>query len=347
MDKRPVILTGDRPTGRLHLGHYLGSVQNRVALQENADCYFIIADLHTLTTKPGKEDILALRRHTKEIVLDYLAAGIDPQKASIYLQSACPAVGQLNLIFTMLVSLNRVQHLPSIKDMAQNALMEEQSLPFGLYGYPILQAADILMVQATHVPVGSDNVPHIEITRDIARRFNQLYGHFFPLPEPIISDAPSLIGTDGKGKMSKSANNAIYLSDSPEVVSKKVRAMFTDPNRIHANVPGRVENNPVFEYHKYFNSDKEQVQSLQERYRAGTVGDVEVKVALAKALNAFLEPMRVRRAHFESQPGLVESILVEGTNRVRHHSDIVAKKALAQMGLSGFWSALQRKAHRG
>ncbi len=190
-------------------------------------------------------------------------------------------------------------------------------MPFGLLGYPVLQAADILLPRANLVPVGKDNESHIEVTREIARRFNGLYGEVFPIPDVLIGDVPSLIGTDGQAKMSKSLGNAIFLSDDEKAVNQKVRGMFTDPNRIRADIPGRVEGNPVFIYHDAFNPDVDEVNDLKERYLKGTVGDVEVKKKLAKAINAFLEPMRERRAQYEAQPSLVEDMLVAGTERAR------------------------------
>ncbi len=257
------ILTGDRPTGKLHLGHYIGSLLNRVKLQEEYECYFIIADLHSLTTKPSKEDILQIRENIRDMVLDYLACGIDPVKSTIYLQSAVPAVYEMNLIFEMLISLNRLTGLPSLKEMARNAHLDAESIPFGLIGYPVLQTADILMPKAHLVPVGKDNEAHVELARDIARRFNQYYGEVFPMPEVLLSHVPTLIGTDAKGKMSKSAGNAIYLSDDAKTVEKKVASMYTDPNRISADVPGTVEGNPVFIYHEVFNDHKDEVEDLK------------------------------------------------------------------------------------
>lgn len=344
MSEKKRILTGDRPTGLLHLGHYVGSVRNRVALQGRYDCAFIIADLHLLTTKPQKEAIAEIRKNVRELMLDYLACGIDPKQSIIYLQSACPAVYEMNLIFEMLVSLNRLKGLPSIKEMARNAHIDEESIPFGLVGYPILQSADILMPRAHLVPVGKDNEAHVELTRDIARRFNQLYGEVFPLPEPLLSDVPTLIGTDGKGKMSKSAGNAIFLSDSPKVVAKKVRGMFTDPNRVRADTPGTVEGNPVFIYHDVFNPDKDEVEELKSRYRAGTVGDVEVKDRLTDALNAFLDPIRERRAAFDEEKGLVERVLYEGTLKMQELSNATLKEMRSAMGLHGCWNKISRVA---
>ncbi|MFW5951163.1 MAG: tryptophan--tRNA ligase [Gemmatimonadota bacterium] len=304
------VLTGDRPTGRLHLGHWVGSIQNRVRLQREMTCYFIIADLHTLTTRPEKEHIAAVPEMIREMVLDYLALGIDPEISTIFVQSAIPETAELNLVFEMLVTLPRLERLPTIKDMAQAAELEV--LPFGLVGYPVLQAADILLPRAHVVPVGKDNLSHVEITREIARRFNHLYGDVFPEPEPMIAGDTVLPGIDGQNKMSKSLGNAILLSDDEKTVDRQVMRMFTDPNRVRADVPGRVEGNPVFIYHDLFNPDTGEVEDLKARYRTGTVGDVEVKKKLARALNDFLDPVRERRAEFAARQGLVEEILAEG-----------------------------------
>lgn len=338
------ILTGDRPTGRLHLGHYVGSLKSRIALQDQYDVFLIIADLHMLTTKPQKEDILKIREYVHEMVLDQIACGIDPNKSTFYLQSACPAVYEMNLIFEMLVSLNRLTGMPSLKDMARNAHMDPESIPFGLIGYPVLQSADILMPRAHVVPVGKDNEAHIELTRDIARRFNQYYGEVFPMPEVLLSDVPTLIGTDGQGKMSKSANNCIYLSDDAKTVEKKVRGMFTDPNRISADVPGRVEGNPVFIYHDVFNPDKAEVDNFKKLYREGKVGDVEVKERLAYAINAFLDPIRERRKEFANDKGLIEQIIYEGTQKMIEISNATVKEMRSAMGLLGNWNKISRMA---
>jgi tryptophanyl-tRNA synthetase len=342
MTEKKRILTGDRPTGRLHLGHYIGSIKNRVLLQDTFDCYFIIADLHTLTTKPEKEHILELRENIRQMVLDYLACGIDPEKSTIYLQSATTAVYQMNLIFEMLISINRLTGLPSLKEMARNAHLEPESIPFGLIGYPVLQTADILMPKAHLVPVGKDNQAHIELARDIARKFNQLYGEVFPLPDVLLSEVPTLIGTDGKGKMSKSAGNCIFLSDDTKTVEKKVRGMYTDPNRISSDVPGTVEGNPVFAFHDAFNSNKEEIDDLKTRYREGKVGDVEVKEKLSLAINNFLNPIRERRKIFEEDKGFVEQVVYEGTQKMTALSDETVKEMLSMMGLRGAWNKISR-----
>lgn len=331
MAKKGRILTGDRPTGRMHLGHYVGSLENRIRLQDEYDCYFIIADVHTLTTRPEREAILQVGNNIHEMVLDYLATGIDPEKSTIFVQSGVVETYELNLIFEMMVSVARLERIPSLKDMANAANME--SMPFGLLGYPVLQAADILLPRANLVPVGKDNESHIEVTREIARRFNGLYGDVFPIPDVLIGDVPSLIGTDGQAKMSKSLNNGIFLSDDAKTVETKVRGMFTDPNRVRADIPGRVEGNPVFIYHDAFNPNTEEVNELKERYQLGTVGDVEVKRKLWTAINNFLEPMRERRAKYEANPKLVEDILIDGTDRTRKQAIQTMEMVREAMGL--------------
>lgn len=341
MDKKRII-SGDRPSGLLHLGHYVGSIKNRVDLQDKYECFFFIADLHLLTTKPSKEEILQTREFIHEMMLDYLACGIDPSKATMYLQSACPAVYEMNLIFEMLVPLNRLTGLPSIKEMARNAHLDPENVPFGLIGYPVLQAADILMPKANLVPVGKDNEAHIELCRDIARKFNMLYGEVLPLPEVLLSEVPTLVGTDGQGKMSKSANNTILLSDDAKAVDKKVRGMYTDPARVHANVPGTVEGNPVFIYHDVFNPNKAEVAEFKRRYREGNIGDVEIKESLAACINQFLEPIRERRKHFAEQKGLVEKILYEGTMKMNEISNQTIKEMKSAMGISGTWNKISR-----
>ena len=342
MDRKR-ILTGDRPTGRLHLGHYVGSLANRVRLQDEYECFFIIADLHTLTTRPEKEYIEQLRQNVYDCVLDYLAVGIDPQKSVIYLQSAVHAVYEMNLIFGMLVTLPRLVRLPSIKEMAKAANLNDETLPLGLVGYPVLQAADILMPRAHLVPVGKDNEAHVEITREIARRFNLLYGEVFPIPEVMIGEVPTLVGTDGQAKMSKSLGNAIYLSDDARAVRKKVFSMYTDPNRVSADIPGTVEGNPVFAYHDAFNPDKAEIEDLKARYRQGKVGDVEVKEKLTAALNAFLDPIRERRARIEAQSGLVEQVIYEGTLRASKEGEETLMLMKKAMGLAGVWNRISRK----
>lgn len=341
---RKRVVTGDRPTGKLHLGHWVGSIKNRVELQQDYECFFFLADLHTLTTKPHRNEILEMRQHLRDVVLDWLSCGIDPAKSTIYLQSAIPEVYELNLVCEMLVSVNRLSGLPSLKEMARNAEIPEESIPFGLLGYPVLQTADILLPRAHLVPVGKDNEAHIELARDIARKFNQSYGEVFPLPEVLLSDTPSLIGIDGKGKMSKSAGNAIYLSDDAKTVEKKVRSMYTDPNRVHAHVAGTVEGNPLFIYHDAFNPNSAEVEEFKRRYREGIIGDVEIKNRLAEALNHYLEPFRERRKAFDEEKGLVEKIIYEGTLKMREVAKATAKEMQSALGIQGSWNKISRLA---
>lgn len=314
MKKR--ILTGDRPTGKLHLGHYIGSLKNRVRLQDKYECFFIIADLHTLTTQPEKT--AELKQNIRELVLDYLSVGIDPAKSTIYIQSQIPEVAELAIIFSNLVTVSRLQRVPTLKDVMSDLKIENPS--FGLLGYPVLQAADILMVMASLVPVGRDQASHIEVTREIAREFNRIYDSVFPIPEALIpKDFGTLPGTDGKTKMSKSLGNVINLSDDSATVKKQVMGMFTDPARIHGNEPGDVKNNPVFVYLRAFGEDKhqEEISNLTKKYEKGAVKDVKVKEFLVEVLEKFLEPIRKKRQEFEKQPQLIEKILKKGTQKAR------------------------------
>lgn len=326
------ILTGDRPTGRLHLGHYVGTLANRVRLQDEYQCFFIIADLHALTTRIEKEKIIQVNNNVHELVLDYLSVGINPEKAVIYRQSQVPEVTYLSLLFSMLVSVSRCQRVPTLKDVMADLKIANPSL--GLLTYPVLQSADILMVKANLVPVGKDQESHIELTREIASRFNQLYGQVFPIPKALIGEVPTLPGTDGQAKMSKSIGNCIYLSDSQEEVKKKVMGMYTDPTRIHSTDPGHVEGNPVFIYHDAFNDDKKEVSNLKERYRQGKVGDIEVKKKLATAINKFLEPIRQRRKKYETQKKKVNEIIEKGTKIARIEAQKTLKEVKKAMRLS-------------
>lgn len=281
------ILTGDRPTGKLHLGHYVGSLKNRIRLQEEFECFFLVADIHTLTTKPHKQHLIKLRENIHELILDYLAVGIDPIKSNIIVQSSLPEIYELNTLLGMLASVPRLERIPSLKEMAEAANL--RTIPFGLLGYPVLMAADILLMRAHTVPIGEDNQANVELARELARRFNHMYAEVFPIPEHHTEG--TLIGTGGQAKMSKSLNNAIFLSDDAHTVQRKVMGMYTDPNRITATTPGQVEHNPVFIYHEAFNPDRAEVADLKERYQRGQVGDIEVKQKLARA------PQWISRPH--------------------------------------------------
>ncbi len=328
---RQRILTGDRPTGRMHLGHYVGTMANRARLQDTYECFFLVADLHMLTTRTELERLRLTQENIRHVVLDNLSVGIDPDRSTYVLQSLVPAISEIALIFGMLTTVPRLQRVPTLKEVMQDLEIEQPSL--GLLGYPVLQAADILCVRANLVPVGKDQASHLEVTREVARRFNSLYGDVLPEPDTLIGDVPNLVGIDGKAKMSKSLDNAIYLSDDAKTVEQKVRTMYTDPNRVRADIPGRVEGNPVFMYHDAFNPDTAEVDDLKERYRTGRVGDVEVKRKLAAALNRFLDPIRERRAAFERQPRIVEEILAAGSERARREANETLDRMKSAMGL--------------
>jgi tryptophanyl-tRNA synthetase len=324
------MLTGDRPTGALHLGHYVGSLKMRVDLQEKIETFVLLADLHVLTTRT--HNLEEIGYNIRECVLDYLSVGIDPQKTTIYLQSLVPEVLELFMLFMPLVSVPRAQRIPTLKEQVRDLQLESASM--ALLSYPVLQSADILMVKGDVVPVGKDQASHIELTREIARRFNQTYAEVFPEPDAYIT--PVLLGTDGQAKAGKSIGNVISLSDSPEVVEEKVRNMFTDPARIRADIPGKVEGNPVFIYHQHFNDDFDEVRDLEERYQKGAVGDVEVKKKLNAAINRFLDPIRERRARFAARKGLVEEIIESGSRRAREECVNTLGEAREAMGLTYF-----------
>lgn len=329
---KPIILTGDRPTGRLHLGHYVGTLKNRVALQDKYQCFFIMADLHTFTTACTKEATFTLNNRVREMVLDYLSVGIDPEKSVIYQQSRVPQVAYLSTIFSNLVTVPRAQRVPTLKDVMRDLNIQNPSL--GLLNYPVLQAADILMVKANLVPVGKDQESHIEVTREIARDFNRLFGEIFPIPKALIGEVGTLVGTDGQVKMSKSIGNCIYLSDDEATVTKKVMSMYTDPTRIKPTDPGHVEGNPVFVYHDAFNSNQAEVDDLKDRYQKGTVGDVEVKQKLAQALNKFLDPIRDKRSLYESKSELIDEIIFQGSQKAAKIAQNTLDEVLKAMGIS-------------
>jgi tryptophanyl-tRNA synthetase len=327
----PRMLTGDRPTGRLHLGHYAGSLASRVRLNATHESFFIVADLHMLTTKNTRADIRLVHRHARDMVLDSLAAGLDPARSVFFLQSAVPQIAEIAMLLASLVTVPRLERIPSLKQMARDAGKRE--MPFALLGYPVLQAADILSVRATAVPVGRDNAAHVEVAREIARRFNRQYGPVFPVPTLVPADVPALPGTDGHAKMSKSLGNAIYLADPPEVVRRKVMGMYTDPRRTRPDLPGTVEGNPVFCYLDAFGDRPAEVAELKDAYRAGRVGDVAVKEYLAATLDRFLDPMRRRRAEFARDPALVAGLIADGSSRTRREVARTAAAMREAMGL--------------
>ena len=326
MKKR--ILTGDRPSGSLHLGHYLGSLKNRVRLQDEYEQFVLIADVQALTDNYENPQIVA--DSVRGLVLDYVAAGIDPEKSTIVVQSKISAIAELTIFCLNMVSLNRVLRNPTVKSEIEQKGFGE-SVPAGFAMYPVSQAADITAFGANLVPVGEDQLPMIEQTREIVRKFNSLYGETLVEPEALLGEEPRLVGLDGKFKMSKSLGNAIYLADSEEDVLKKIMSMYTDPTRLKPTDPGHVEGNPVFTYHDAFNDNKDEVEDLKKRYKDGQVGDVEVKQKLAVAINKVLAPMRERRALLEKDPARVDQILRNGVdrgNKVANETLLIVKRAM-------------------
>lgn len=342
---KPRLVSGDTPTGRLHLGHWVGSVENRVKLQDQYECYFLLANTHAFTTKVNKGE--EIRQSTLDITLDYLAAGIDPAKSCIFIESDVPAIFELSALFSMLIPYPRLMRNPTIKDeIRDKGLGENYSM--GFLWYPIMQVADILAFRAEVVPVGEDQIPHLELAREVARKFNQLYcgvdshaedkdsvkqGGLFPVIDALIGRIERLIGTgapteDGRLlKMSKSLNNSILLSDNADAIKKKVMSMYTDPTRLKATDPGTVENNPLWIFHDTFNADKQWIEATKERYRAGTVGDVECKKKLIEVLVALLEPMHKRRAEFANDPEEVLKVLKDGATRANEVAQETLMKA--------------------
>lgn len=317
------ILTGDRPTGPLHIGHYIGSLQNRVKLQDEYRQFVMIADVQALTD--NYQNPQKIRDNIRELALDYLAVGIDPAKTTILIQSMIPEIAELTVFYLNLVTLERVLRNPTVKDEIQQKGYGK-SIPAGFAMYPVSQAADITAFQADLVPVGEDQVPMIEQTREIVRKFNSLYGETLVEPEALVGKVRRLPGTDGQNKMSKSLGNCIYLSDDSPTVIKKVMSMYTDPHRVHPTDPGNPEGNPVFIYHHAFNPDEKEVSDFENRYRAGKIGDIEIKKRLAEVLNQVLDPIRQRRK-YANNPDQIDQILIEGTAEAQK----VAQKTMAQV----------------
>ncbi|MGA2496498.1 MAG: tryptophan--tRNA ligase [Tepidisphaeraceae bacterium] len=352
-NSKPRILTGDTPTGRLHLGHFVGSVENRLALQDSYECFFIIANKHAFTTRADKPD--DIRQSVIEIATDYLACGIDPDKSSMFIQSEVPAIDELTFFFAMLLPFNRVMKNPTLKDeIRDKGLGDNHS--FGFPMYAVGQTADILAFRPQLVPVGEDQLPHLEMTREVARKFDQIYcgvdpqtedrdyvkaGGLFPVIEPKLGRVMRLVGLGAPGadgnllKMSKSLNNAIFLSDDADTVQKKVMGMYTDPKRIRVTDPGETdpEKNPLWAFNDTFNSDKAWVQETRSAYAGGRIGDVAVKRKLIEVLNAVIDPIRTRRKYFEQRPDDVIDALRKGTrkaNEVAEETLALAKKAMKQ-----------------
>jgi tryptophanyl-tRNA synthetase len=303
-----------RPTGRLHLGHLVGALGNWVPLQAQYDCFYFVADWHALTSDYA--DTSQLTKYAYDNVADWIGAGLDPEKSTFFVQSLVPEHAELYLLLSMVVPVPWLERVPTYKEQQEN-LKDKDLSAIGFLGYPLLQTADVAMYDARFVPVGDDQVAHLELAREVVRRFNNFFGPVLVEPQPLLTTFARLPGLDGDKKMSKSLGNTIHLSDTPDEVMKKVRQMYTDPKRIRADVPGTVEGNPVFTYHDAFNPNTAEVDDLKARYRAGKVGDVEVKTKLAAALNAHLAPIRERREAVLAQPNRLKEILFDGSKRAR------------------------------
>ena len=307
------VVSGMRPTGRLHLGHLVGALQNWVRLQREYDCFYFVADWHALTSHYASTGSIV--EDALDNVADWLGAGVDPEKSTLFVQSMVPEHAELYLLLQMITPISWLERVPTYKEQMEQ-LSERDLSNLGFLGYPLLQTADVIIYDAHFVPVGDDQVPHLELSREVVRRFHNFYGEIFVEPEAMLTKTSRLPGLDNR-KMSKSYNNTIDLSDTAEEVAKKVRQMYTDPKRVRADIPGTVEGNPVFDYHDAFNLNQDEVEDLKSRYRAGKVGDVEVKTKLAAAVNATLDPIRERRAEALKRPGYLKDVLVEGSKRAR------------------------------
>jgi len=310
---KPRVVSGMRPTGKLHLGHLVGALQNWVALQDQYDCFYFAADWHALTSEYA--DTSALTETVIDNLADWIAAGVDPDRSTLFIQSLVPEHAELHLLLSMIVPVPWLERVPTYKEQREQIADRDLST-YGFLGYPLLQTADVIIYNAQYVPVGEDQVPHLELSREVVRRFHNFYGEVFVEPQPLLTSFPRLPGLDNR-KMSKSYGNAINLSDDAETVRQKVMQMYTDPKRVRADIPGTVEGNPVFIYHDAFNPDRAEVEDLKARYRAGKVGDVEVKTKLARAINTLLEPMRQRRAEALARPGELRDRVFESSARAR------------------------------
>ena len=334
IETRKRILTGIRPTGSLHLGHYAGALRQWVALQEEYECFFLIADYQV---SDYVDDIDHVRRSVWDVALDWLSVGLDPQRSHYVIESQVPQHAELTALLSWYLPMGPLRKNPTLKSEMDILEQTKKSVPVGFFIYPLMQIANILLPRADLVPVGDDQLPHIELTRDVAERFNRETGvEVFPLPKPRLDTVTRLVGLDGAAKMGKSAGNAIDLRDDGETVRKKVMSMFTDPNHLRKEDPGKVEGNPVFIYHDAFNPDVDDVANMKEHYRRGGLGDVEVKKKLVVAINNMLDPIRDRRAHYESRPTEVQEALEAGCAAARKVAEETMTDVRAALKLDYF-----------
>ena len=331
--KQGVIFSGMRPTGMLHLGNYIGALQNWVALQDDYDCIYCAVDIHALTTVESESDTAAIQSNIEDMILDWLAAGIDPGRSIVFVQSQVPEVMTLHTLLSMVTPLGWLTRVPTFKEKVRQMDETEETVNYGLVGYPVLQTADIILYKADTVPVGRDQVPHIELSREIARRFNNLFGETFPEPQAKLTESPLLVGLDGQAKMSKTLDNHLDLAASPEDTAKRVMTAFTDPQRTTRSIPGRPEVCNVYDMHRMF-SPAQSLSAVYDECTTAARGCVDCKRQLAGSINEFLEPLRERRREYESRPDYVRDILEEGGRRAREIAARTIEEVYEKMGLA-------------
>ena len=332
MSNKKRILTGIRPTGALHLGHYAGALETWLEFQDSYESFFLIADYQALGD--NFDNIEKITDSVKQVTIDWLSVGLDPNKSNFVIQSYVPEHAELTMLLSFVTPLGMLERNPTLKGELDQLSVEKRTV--GFFNYPMSQVADILLPRADLVPVGEDQAPHIEMTREVVRKFNRIFEPIFKEPDIKIGRVPRLKGIDGNNKMSKSKGNVIELRFSEDQVNKAVMSMYTDPKRLKATDPGTVEGNPLFQYHDAFNPDKEKVEDFKKRYREGTVGDVEVKKDLAEALNNFLSPIREKREYYENNPREVENALLSGTNNARKIANETMKMVRSAMKIDSY-----------
>ena len=332
MEQKGRIFSGMRPTGRLHIGNYLGALKNWVELQDSYQCYYCAVDVHALTTITSPDETKEIQPNIDEMVLDWLAAGLDPQRSIMFIQSRVPEVMTLHTFLSMVTPLGWLMRVPTFKEKVRQMSETEESVNYGLVGYPVLQTADIILYKADTVPVGEDQLPHLELAREIVRRFNKTFGEIFPEPQAKLTEAPHLIGLYGHQKMSKSLDNHIDMAASPEEVRKRVLTAFTDPQRTHRDIPGRPSVCNVYSLHKLFNP--KDVTTVYEECTTAKRGCVDCKAHLAEGINRYLEPLRERRQEYESRPGYVREVLADGASRAKAVAQETIAEVQEKMGLA-------------
>ena len=325
MAKGGRIFSGMRPTGRLHLGNYLGALKNWVDLQDSYECIYAAVDIHALTTITSAEDVNEIKPNINEMVLDWLAAGLDPERCIIFVQSHVPEVMTLHTLLSMVTPLGWLLRVPTFKEKVRQMSETEESVNYGLVGYPVLQTADIILYKADTVPVGEDQVPHLELAREIVRRFNNKFGDTFPEPRAKLTEAPLILGLEGKQKMGKTLDNHVDLAATPEETRKRVLTAFTDPQRVKRDIPGRPEVCNVYSLHKIFNGDE--LGIVYDECTTAKRGCVDCKAQLAERINQYLEPLRERRREFETRPDYVKEVLADGAEKAR----VIARETIAEV----------------